>query len=122
MIFIAGWLVCAILSAVIANAKNRNGLVWAIATIPFGLFATLVVACLSRIPSDEEHIAAAEPAVATKTCPACAEDVKAAARVCRFCGYSFDSLASARSFTEIDGEPYIGAPPSQMKFRGDRRL
>lgn len=27
----------------------------------------------------------------TKTCPMCAEDVKAAARICRFCGHSIDS-------------------------------
>lgn len=27
-----------------------------------------------------------------KTCPRCAEDIKAAARVCRFCGHEFDEL------------------------------
>ena len=30
----------------------------------------------------------------TKTCPECAESVKAAARVCRYCGYRFDSETS----------------------------
>jgi Uncharacterised protein family UPF0547 len=30
----------------------------------------------------------------TKVCPQCAEEVKAAARICRFCAYQFDPLAA----------------------------
>jgi predicted amidophosphoribosyltransferase len=33
---------------------------------------------------------AEQRAEATKLCPDCAEEVKAAARVCRFCGFRFE--------------------------------
>lgn len=40
-------------------------------------------------PSRQATAAATEPA-SQKTCPMCAEDVKAAARICRYCGHAFD--------------------------------
>ena len=36
------------------------------------------------------------PAPADKVCPACAETVKGAAQVCRYCGHRFDGAAKAK--------------------------
>lgn len=38
----------------------------------------------------------------TKTCPRCAEEVRAAARVCRFCGHEFDQLSPAEHVVAAD--------------------
>ncbi|AMM13093.1 hypothetical protein AX768_02155 [Burkholderia sp. PAMC 28687] len=57
----------------------------------FGIFAVIAVACCGKLPSALEKIALAEAAPRlNKTCPRCAEKVKAAALVCRFCQYEFD--------------------------------
>lgn len=45
------------------------------------------------------------PFEAEKTCPRCAEDVKRAALVCRFCGHEFDP-------EEVPTEEFYYGPPS----------
>jgi hypothetical protein len=40
-----------------------------------------------------------------KRCPDCAETIRAQARVCRFCGYRFESLDSSPSGARSPGEP-----------------
>lgn len=83
------WLVWMLISALVANSKNRSAFGWALLSIPFGLFATIVVACLPRLPGAAERGASTQ-APPEKTCPRCAEKVKFAAQVCRFCGHEFD--------------------------------
>jgi Uncharacterised protein family UPF0547 len=57
---------------------------------------TRISSALSAMPALAATAETVEPAAAsdTKTCPACAETVKAAARVCRFCGHQFEDAAS----------------------------
>jgi hypothetical protein len=43
------------------------------------------------------HAAPHSPALELKTCPDCAEEVRAAARKCRFCNYVFDETTAATS-------------------------
>lgn len=100
MIYLILWLICAIITALIASSKNRSPIAWALLAIPLGLIATIIVACSTKLPSKEEVAGARAPAD-SKACPRCAETVKAAAQICRFCGHTFDTAAIAAMQKEL---------------------
>ncbi|SIO39906.1 Uncharacterised protein family UPF0547 [Burkholderia sp. GAS332] len=87
--FLFFWLIWMVVNALIASSKNRSTIGWVLLSIPFGLIATLVLACLPKL-QEEGSVAARSVAEQTKVCPRCAETVKAAAMVCRFCNHEFD--------------------------------
>jgi len=90
MILLTFWVVCAAICAIIAGSKNRSALGWAVLGAIFGVFALLVVACLGKLPEEGSAAAMAlEASEPMKVCPQCAETVKAAAKVCRYCGHNF---------------------------------
>jgi Superinfection immunity protein/Uncharacterised protein family UPF0547 len=57
-------------------------------------------------PHEYEHYDHSEPD--TKTCPACAETVKAAARLCRFCRYEFEPVLHLTRTAPAE-QPAVGA-------------
>jgi len=79
------WIVCAFVAAAIASAKGRSAFGWFILGLLFSVFAVLVVLVL---PSKNRPTSYG-PRDRTKDCPDCAEEVLAAANVCKHCGYRF---------------------------------
>jgi Uncharacterised protein family UPF0547 len=68
------------LSAWLAGQKGRDGTSWFVLGFLFAFIALIV---LGFSPSGD--VVSGD----SKACPQCAERVKAAALVCRFCGYTF---------------------------------
>jgi hypothetical protein len=81
MTFFILWIIFAILVGVFASSKKRSGIGW--------FFVSLI---LSPLIGFIIVAVAGPPKGSLKKCPKCAEEVKAEAQVCRFCGFEFSSL------------------------------
>lgn len=71
------WVAFAIICAIIASNKNRSAVGWFILGLIFGIFALIVIACLSRldVPMGAD----------SRKCPHCAETILKAAKICKHC-------------------------------------
>jgi Na+/melibiose symporter-like transporter len=108
--FLFIWLVCAIVTGIIASSKGRTGFGWFLIGCIIGIFGVILIACLpSRKPLPVQQVVMVPPAAAavqpveakTKTCPDCAEEVMAGAKICKHCRHVF--VADAPSQPVWDG-------------------
>ena len=75
------WLISGVVCAVVAVKKGRNGVGWFFVGLVLGVFGVAWILLISS--------KAAEAALASgrmKVCGGCAEQIRAEAKVCRFCG------------------------------------
>jgi Kef-type K+ transport system membrane component KefB len=94
MEILAVWVVLAIVVAIIASNKGRSGVGWFFLCLVLTPLMILVLLALqTRKPSQPQPVRVIEASddEATKTCPQCAETVKAAAKIRRFCRYEFSA-------------------------------
>ena len=88
----------AVVTGVIASKKGRDGaaffLLGLVAPV-ISLIVVVVAPALANTPVPES---------ATKTCPRCAEQIQAAAKICRFCHYEFsDAEIEAQQRSAVTG-------------------
>ena len=93
MEYVFFWLLCGIFSGALASSKNRSGFGWFLIGLivgPFGLLVAFFPKLDKRPSGWSEGTAPAE----SKACPFCAETIKSAAKVCRFCSRDLPEVDS----------------------------
>ncbi|MGB3831221.1 MAG: hypothetical protein WA975_05075 [Mesorhizobium sp.] len=94
MEFLVLWIICGIITGVIASNKGRSGFGWFLIGSLLGIFGVILIACLPSLKPQPVQIApgSSETAPLTrrlKVCPDCAEEVQADARICKHCRHEF---------------------------------
>jgi len=121
------FLMCGIISAVIASNKGRSTFGWFLIgtlTSLFGIILALVVSDKSAKAADSAAASltreSAQSAIAdTRACPYCAETIKAQAVICRFCNRDVDPLPITQinlSHDELMAKYQINHDGSQYLF------
>jgi hypothetical protein len=96
--YVIFWFLCAIFSAALASSKNRSAFGWFVLGLIVGPFG-LLVAFFPKL--DVPPSASGDATVSeTRSCPYCAETIKRAAKVCRFCN---------RELPEIKDTEFVSA-------------
>ncbi|TCP80826.1 hypothetical protein C8J31_11467 [Rhizobium sp. PP-CC-2G-626] len=89
MIILITWIICGIVTGIIASSKGRTGVGWFLIGSLLGIFGLILIACLPSLRSSPQSTQALPEHRLTMTCPDCAETVLQAANVCKHCGVRF---------------------------------
>jgi len=95
IVFFVFWIFLSILVGAYASSKNRSGGGWFFLSLIISPLIAFIIVAVSGIPARY-----------FKKCPKCAEQVKAEAEICRFCGYDFtakpESAPNSKSENRIE--------------------
>lgn len=122
MLLFLFWLGFSIAVAIFADTHGRSGIGWFFLSLLLSpLLGFIFIAVLPNLKNER---AKSTELAESKVCPQCAERVKVAALVCRFCGFEFPSIpvtalatttvapASSTTYEQFASEPEKRNPPA----------
>lgn len=105
MEFVTIWIICAVITAIIASSKGRSGIGWLLVGAVLGIFGVILIACLPSLRGEQaRHYAVGAPTPETHVkCPDCRELVLRDARKCKHCGSSLIPQGAVETHREVAG-------------------
>lgn len=95
------WIICGVVTAIIAASKGRSVAGWLLVGLVLGIFGIILIACLPALvkeaPRSPPQYAAIQEPRLEKNCPDCGETVLYVAKVCKHCGYRFDHTQAIKA-------------------------
>jgi hypothetical protein len=108
-----GLFIFGIFCSFIASQKNRNPIAWFFLGFFFSLIALIAIAAMPSISQKKSK-------VGLKKCPSCAEDVKAEAKICRFCQAELPVLSEANWFDSATEEQKLKIQHHKIVFENGK--